>query len=140
VRVNPPAASTASHWLAISACAVAVVGVAAVWTGVSMIVRGPCAWFAVLAALDAALLLRLANWPPGRSRVALALGVVALTVVCAAYFIATAQIGHAMGMRPYEALPLMSFDLASLYARSNVGWAEGLWLALALVVAWRGAK
>ena len=140
VRVNAPIAPTASLWLAIAACAVAIVGVAAVWTGVSLMVNRPCGWIAVLAALDAVLLLRLANWPPGRSRVAVALGVVVLTVACAGYFIATAQIGRAMGLRPYEALPMMSIELACLYVRANVGWVEAGWLTLAGVVGWRGAK
>ena len=138
--MNAPTVSTASRWLALAACAVAVIGVAAVWAGLSLITNGPCGWMAVLAALDAILLLRLANWPPGRSRVAVALGVIGLTVICAGYFIATAQIGRMMGMRPYEALPRMSVDLASLYLRANVGWAEALWLMLAGVVGWRGAK
>lgn len=138
--MNARSTPTATRWLALAACAVAVIGVAAVWAGLSLIANGPCGWVAVLAALDAILLLRLANWPPGRSRVAVALGVVGLTVFCAGYFIATAQIGRAMGMRPYEALPRMSFDLASLYVRSTVGWAEALWLALAGAVAWRGAR
>ena len=138
--MNSPNTPTASQWLALAACAVAIVGVAAIWTGASLIFRAPCAWIAVLAALDAVLLLRLANWPAGRSRVLVALGVLLLTVLCAGYFIAGAQIGRAMGMRPHEALPMMSVDLARLYLSSNVGWIEALWLALAGVVAWRGAR
>lgn len=126
--------------LALVACAVAIVGVAAFWAGVSLVAGGLCAWMAVLAALDAVLLLRLANWPAGRARVVLALVVVALTVLVAGYFIATAQIGRSMGMRPFEALPRMSVDIASLYLRSNLGWIDAVWVALAGIVAWRGAK
>ncbi len=70
----------------------------------------------------------------------LTLGVTALTIVLAGHFLATAQVGRVMGLRPYEALPRMSPDLAWLYLQSQLGWAEAAWLALAGLVGWRAAK
>lgn len=134
---TPPAATL---WFALLACAVAVVGVAAVWAGMSLVTRSLCGWMAVIAALDAALLLRLANWPGGRGRALAALAVVVLTVLVAAYFVATAQIGRTLGLRPFEALPRMSLELAALYLRSNAGWVEALWSLSATAVAWRAAR
>ena len=129
---NAPAAIP----LALVACLVAIFGVAAVWAGASVLLRGHHAWFAIVAALDAALLLSLANWPRSRARGAVAAGVTLLTILVAQYFIATAQIGVAMGLRPYESLPLMSADLALLYARNNTSAFEWTCYAIALVVAW----
>lgn len=126
--------------LALAACAVAIVGVAAVWAGVSLITRTQCAWMAPVAALDAALLLRLATMPAGRVRVALALAVTLLTIVGANFLVASAQIGVSMGLRPVEAVSRMSLELAALHAQSNNGWIEAGWYALALVLAWRCAR
>jgi len=126
--------------LALAACAVAIVGVAAVWAGVSLITRTQCAWMALVAALDAALLLRLATMPAGRVRVALALAVTLLTIVGANFLVASAQIGVSMGLRPVEAVSRMSLELAALHAQSNNGWIEAGWYALALVLAWRCAR
>lgn len=132
--------SVATQVLALAACVVAVIGVAAIWAGLSLITRGQCSWMAPVAALDAALLLRLASWPAGPSRIALALIVTASTVLAANFLVAAAQIGSAMGLRPVEAVSRMSVDLAALYARSNNGWIEAAWYALALVLAWRCAR
>jgi hypothetical protein len=128
------------RWLAFAACFVAIVGVSAVWAGVSLILAGICAWIAVLAALDAALLLRLASWPSGSGRAALALAVTLATVLVANYFVASAQIGRVMGLRPVEAVTRMSLDLAALYAQSNFGPIEAAWYAAAAVVAWLSAR
>jgi hypothetical protein len=123
--------------IALLAGVVAIAGVAAIWAGAAAITRSQCGWIAPLAALDAALLLRLAAWPGGRSRSVLALAITLSTIVGANALVATALIGRALGLRPYEALSGMSLELASLHAQSNTGWTEWLWYALAAVVAWR---
>ena len=131
---------TASRPLALIACAVAVVGVAAIWAGISLITHGMSAWMAPFAALDAALLLRLASWPAGRARVTLALVATALTILCANYLVAAAQIGRALGLRPVESVPHMSIELAALYAQSNSGWFEGACYVVAALLAWVFAR
>ena len=130
---SPPLAAKP---LALLACAVAIVGVAAVWAGASVLLRDGAAWFAVVAALDAALLLKLANWPRSPSRIAAAVGVTLLTIAVGQSFVATARIGVVMGLRPFEALPLMSGQLAWLYAQQNTGAFEWACYAIALAVAW----
>lgn len=129
---NPLAAKP----LALLACVVATVGVAAVWAGASVLLPFTTAWMAIVAALDAVLLLKLANWPRAPSRAALAVGVTAATVLLAQYFVATARIGLVMGLRPFEALPLMSPDLVLLYAQSNLGSIDCICYGIALAVAW----
>lgn len=129
-------APAATKPLALFACVVAVLGVAAVWAGASVLLRGVAAWFAIVAALDAILLLRLANWPRGASRTALAVGVTVATILVAQYFVATAHIGVVMGLRPFESLPLMSGELAWLYSQHNTGVFEWVCYAIAVVLAW----
>lgn len=133
---NAPAAVP----LALAACAVAVFGVAAIWAGASVLLHGGAAWFAIVAALDAVLLLRLANWPRGARGAAVTMTVTLLTILVAQYFVATARIGVVMGLRPFESLPLMSFDLAWLFARNNTGAFEWACYAIALGVAWAMAR
>jgi hypothetical protein len=126
-----------SPWLVALACIVAVFGVAALWAGASLVLRSQVGWFAVVAALDAILILRLAGWPEGRQRVGLALAVTLATILIANAMIATAQIGNAMGLRLAEALPRMSVELAALHARSNTGAIELVFYLVAIAVAWR---
>lgn len=126
--------------LALAACVVAVFGVAAVWAGASALLRLPTPWMAIVAALDAVLLLRLASWPRGASRTLLAVAVTLATILVAQHFVATANIGVAMGLRPFEALPLMSMELAMLYARSNLGVADLACYAAAMAAAWWGSR
>ena len=115
----------------------AIVGVAAVWAGLAAIVASQCAWMAPVAALDAALLLRLASFPSGTQRAALSLAITAATIVVGNALVATALIGRSMGMRPVHALARMSPDLAWMYVQANSGWVELAWYALAGVLAWR---
>jgi hypothetical protein len=135
--VTPSTPGTATVAIALFAGIAAIAGVAAIWAGIAAITMGQTAWMAIVAALDAALLMRLAGWPGGRSRAALALGITALTIVFANALVATALIGRAMGMRPYDALPAMSVELAALHARSNTGWVELVCYVVAMAIAWR---
>jgi hypothetical protein len=122
------------------ASAVAVLGVAAVWAGVAAMTGTQCGWMAPLAALDAALLLRLADWRAGRGRALVALVVTAATVIVGNALVATTLIGRAMGMRPFEAVSRMTLDLAWLHTWSNSGATEAAWYLLALALAWLAGR
>jgi hypothetical protein len=116
---------------------VAIAGVGAIWAGVSLIVGGNAGWMALVAALDAALLLRLSGYPKGSERAFFAVMITLATTAFAGYLIATARIGLAMGLRPAEAIGRMSLELGWLYVESNSGWVELGWLAGACLLAWR---
>lgn len=135
-----PAEQRASLVLVLVVALVAVLGVAAVWSGVSLMFRSNCAWMAVVTALDAALLLRLAAVPPGRARAGWAIAITLATVCVALFVIAAAQIGLLMGFRPADAVWRISPGLAWLYTSTNVGWLDGVWLAAALALAWRAGR
>lgn len=134
------AENRASPWVALAVALVAVAGVAAVWSGLSLVFRGSCGWMAVVTALDAALLLRLAAWPPGRARAGWTVAITLATVVVAWYLIAAAQIGLPMGARPAEAIWKISAGLAWLYTWTNWSWADLAWLVVALGVGWRAGR
>lgn len=132
-----PAERRASLLLLLSVSIVAVAGVGAVWSGLSLMLRSGCGWMAVVTALDAALLLRLANVPAGNTRAVWAVGITLATVLVAWFLIAGAQIGLLMGFRPADAIWKISPGLAWLYTRTNVGWIDLMWLAGGLGLAWR---
>lgn len=114
-------------WVVLSST-VAVLGLAAVWAGVSVHFRSPCSWMLVVVAVDAALLLRLAGLPAGRVRLLLTAVVTVLTVIAAALLVSAAQIGLGMGLPPNEALPALSPGLVWLYLQAQLGWLDALWL------------
>ena len=64
---------TARHWLLpLLALAVGILGMVAVWLAAYLHFRTPSGWLALVAALDIALMLRLAAAPAGRLRAGLA--------------------------------------------------------------------
>jgi hypothetical protein len=115
-------------------------GLSAVWAGVAALTGGIASWMTVVAALDAALVLRLASHPSGRRRAALAVGITLLTVLAAAVLVSAAKIGMSLGMRPAEALGRMSPELVQLYVGANVGWLDALWLLGGCALAWRAGR
>ncbi len=130
-------ASLRSTLFLLVAAAVAIAGVAAIWTGAALITRGNAGWMALVAALDAALLVRLAGYPRGSDRAVAATLITGATAVAAGFLLATARIGLAMGLRPADAVGRMSLDLAWLYVSSNAGLIELGWLLGALLLAWK---
>ena len=101
---------------------------------------GNASWMTLIAALDAALILRLASHPAGSGRAALAVGITLLTVLAAAVLVSSAKIGMSLGMRPAESLSRMSWELVPLYVGANVDWRDGLWLLAGCFLAWRAGR
>jgi hypothetical protein len=125
------------RWIVLPALIMAVLGVAAVWAGVTMVSGSRAPWFAMIVALDAVLILHLAGWRRIGGHAMLALAVTAATIVVAQGFIASAQIGSALGLRLADALPRMSAELAVLHVCSNAHASELAWyLAALLLAAW----
>ena len=131
----PSAQRTAPSLLAILLLLAGCFGFAAAWVLVAFARDRQCSWMALLAALDAVFLLRLARMPAGATRSLLAVGGTLLTIVLANWGIAAAQIGRSMGLLPWESLgklgPFYAWTLANL-ANPPV---DLLWLAASLVLA-----
>ena len=79
-------------------------GVAAAWVLLSLYGNGQKGWMAVVAALDAAWMLRIGGMRPGRARMALALLGTLLAIALANWGIAALQIGLPMGLDLWDSL------------------------------------
>ena len=138
-QVSPPRPSPGLPgavwlWAALSGLA-AVAGLTAAWTGLSVYFRDLCLWMLPVVAFDAALLLALAGVPGGRRRMALALGLTALTALLAAWTVSAAQIGLAMGVPPPEAFTRIGPGLVGLYLDAQLRWIDLLWLPASVLAA-----
>jgi hypothetical protein len=135
VPAAPTAQRTTPSLLAILLLLAGCFGFAAAWVLVAFARDRQCSWMALLAALDAVFLLRLARMPAGATRSLLAVGGTLLTIVLANWGIAAAQIGRSMGLLPWESLgklgPFYAWTLANL-ANPPV---DLLWLAASVVLA-----
>ena len=124
-----------SRWFAPALLTVGSFGFAAAWVLVAFARDRQCSWMAMLAALDAVFLLRMAKMPSGWPRTMLAVTATALTIALANWGIAAAQIGRVMGLLPWESLtrlgPFYAWTLANL-ANPPI---DLLWLASSLVLA-----
>ena len=94
--------------------AIGSIGFAAAWVLVAFARNQQCSWMALLAAIDAVLLLRLGRMPRGIARSLLAVAGTVATIVLANWGIAAAQIGRvdgpaALGIDP-QARPVLRVD------------------------------
>lgn len=124
-----------SHWFAPALLTVGSFGFAAAWVLVAFARDRQCSWMAILAALDAVFLLRMAKMPSGWPRAALAVAATAFTIALANWGIVAAQIGRSMGLLPWESLtklgPFYAWTLANLANPPP----DLFWLATSLVLA-----
>ena len=128
-------AARRARWLAPALLVIGSFGFAAAWVLLAFARDQQCSWMAILAALDAALLLRMARMPRGWLRAMLAVIATASTIVLANWGIAAAQIGRVLGLLPWESMT----KLGPFYAWTLVNLANPpidlLWLTTALVLA-----
>jgi hypothetical protein len=133
-------AARRARWLAPALLALASLGCAAAWILVALSAGRQSSWMAVVAAVDAAVVLRLARMPAGRGRAAAAVVATLATIALANWGIAAGEVGRALGMMPWDAGarlgPHYAWTLASL---ANAA-ADRAWLAAAVVVAAIGSR
>jgi len=110
-------------------------GIAAAWILLADARGSQTSWMAVIAAFDAAWLVRLARARPGLVRALAGTAATVLAIVLANWGIVASQLARPMGMLPWESAlklgPHHAYTLASL-ANSTVDLA---WLGAAIVVA-----
>jgi hypothetical protein len=127
--------ASSSRWLAPALLLLGSVGFAAAWVLLAFARNRQCSWMAVLAACDAAVLVRLARMPPGWRRASLAVASTAITIVLANWGIAAAQMGQVMGLLPWESMTRLGPSLAwTLVSMANPP-IDLLWLWMGLVLA-----
>lgn len=124
-----------ARWIAPALLLIGSFGFAAAWILLAFARDRQCSWMAILAAIDAVLLLRIARMPSGTLRMVLSVTATASTIALANWGIAAAQIGRSLGLLPWESM----VKLGPSYAWTLVNLANPpidlLWLAASLVVA-----
>ena len=124
-----------ARWLAPALLAIGIAGCAAAWILVAIGSGDQGSWMAVVAGLDAGLLLRFSGMGRGTRRTILALGATALTIAVANWGIAATQLGRSIGVLPWISAtklgPEHAWTVLSL-AHAPMDWA---WLAAGLVAA-----
>lgn len=112
-----------------------VAGFAAAWILLAAATGRQSSWMALLAALDAAFLLRIGGMPPGPRRIAWATGATAATIVLANWGIVAAGIGRLVGLGPLDSALKLGTGLAWTIVQLVNGPVDIALLLLSLVVA-----
>lgn len=110
-------------------------GIAAAWILVADARNTQSSWMAVVAALDAAWLLRLARVRPGALRALAGCLATALAIVAAGFGIIAAQLARPMGLLPWESALKLGAEHAWTLARLANGPVDIAWLLAGLVIA-----
>lgn len=128
----------ARHYVTATFVAVlALAGIAAIWGGVGLFRRSPCGWMALIAAVDAAILMRLSGFPAGAMRAHITLVITALSIVAGGFVVAAASIGIGFGALPHEAIWRTAPETAMFWWRLNISAWDVLPMLLSLPLAWR---
>jgi hypothetical protein len=122
-------------WLAPFLLLIGSTGFAAAWVLLAWTRDQQCSWMAVLAALDAVLLVRLARMPAGWLRATLAGAATAGSILLANWGIAAAQMGKPMGLLPWESMGKLGPSFAWVLVTQANHPADLAWLWLGLVLA-----
>ena len=129
-----------ARWLAPALLLLATLGCAAAWILVALAAGRQSSWMAVVAAIDTAVLLRVARAPSGLPRAVAGVAATLATIALANWGIAASEIGRSVGMLPWDAAVRLGPDYAWTLAVLANGAADRLWLATAIVVAAIGSR
>lgn len=131
-----PSFTSPLRWLAPLLAALAgSLGFMALWTFVAVLSSRPHAWLAPLAAVDIALMLRLARAPERWSRVVLALAATALAVFGGLWLIVATRLGLVMGLDPLDSALRLGPVLFESLTRLSLGPSDYALIALSLPLA-----
>lgn len=118
----------ARRWpLAIALLLLGSLGIAAAWILIADARSTQSSWMAVVAALDAAWILRLTRARAGAMRALAGVSATALSIVVAGFGIIAAQLARPMGMLPWESAlklgPHHAWTLANLaHTPTDIAW------------------
>ncbi|MEN1943788.1 hypothetical protein WCE55_08025 [Luteimonas sp. MJ293] len=122
-------------WFTLLFLLLGIAGCAALWVLVSMATGSTVSWMAVVAALDAALLLRLVRVRPGFSRALWGVLATAGCIVLSVWVVVAGLLGRMLGLSPWEAALKLGPQHAWVLTQTTHGAAEMAWLAAGLVIA-----
>ncbi|MGY0634249.1 hypothetical protein [Luteimonas sp. A478] len=122
-------------WFTLLLLLLGIAGCAALWVLVSMATGATVSWMAVVAALDAALLLRLARVRPGLSRALWGVLATSVCIVLSVWVVVAGLLGRMLGLTPWEAALKLGPQHAWVLTQTTHGAADMAWLAAGLVIA-----
>ncbi|NLG58975.1 MAG: hypothetical protein GX538_02280 [Gammaproteobacteria bacterium] len=129
--INPPP----RPWVAVLLLMLGIAGCAALWVLVSMATGRVCSWMAVVAALDAALLLRLAQVRAGPWRSLWGTLATAACIALSLWLVVSGLLGRMLGLTPWEAATRMGSYHAWTLVQTTHGAADAAWLVAGAVIA-----
>jgi hypothetical protein len=131
----PPQDARSSTWLGAAMALAGSTGIAAAWVAVSMLSASQCGWMALIAALDAAWLLRLGGATPGVARMVFGVIATALAIALAQWGIVSAHLAGMMGLGFLDTALRLGPSLAWTMAELANGPVDMAFLAIGLVLA-----
>ena len=135
VRKMPVPAARRLPFPAVALLLLASAGIAAAWALVALVTGSQCSWMALVAALDAAIVLRITGARPGALRACVAAMATAVAVALGNWWIAAGQIGRSLGLMPWDSSLRLGPDYAWTLATLANRPADLAWLAAALLFA-----
>ena len=136
----PPLPSRRRGRLALLLLSLGVAGFAAAWILLAATTGRQSSWMALLAAADAAFLLRIGGMAPGNRRAAWAVGATLATIVIANWGIVAAGIGRLIGLGALDSALKLGTGLAWTVAQLANGPLDVALLLVSLVVAALAAR
>lgn len=111
------------------------IGIAAAWVLLSQAIGRQSSWMALVAAADAALLLRMGGLAAGPWRSVVAVLATALAIALANWGIAATEVGRMLGLPPWASLAKLGAGHGWLLVQLANDAVDLAWLAAGLVVA-----
>lgn len=108
---------------------------AGIWVLLSLYLDRQAGWMAVLAAVDAALLLRIGGMAAGPVRMLMAVAGTLAIIAVANWAIVATQLGFMMGLTPWDSALKLGLHHAWMLASLANGTADLVWMGVAVVVA-----
>ncbi len=108
---------------------------AGIWVLLSLHLGRQAGWMAVLAAIDAALLLRIGGMAAGSARMLLSIAGTLAIIAVANWAIVATQLGIMMGLTPWDSALKLGLHHAWMLASLANGTADMVWMGVAVVVA-----
>lgn len=123
------------RWLPMLLLIVGLLVAGAFWIALSLRSGALCSWMALVVALDAAVLLRIAGVRPGARRAGIALLAAAATIALALWSIVALQIGLPLGLGVWDALTKLGFDYARTLLELAADTRDLVWIGAGLLLA-----
>lgn len=130
-----PALPRSRFWWPLTLLFAGGLAFAGIWVLLSLYLGHQAGWMAVLAAIDAALLLRIGGMTAGGTRMLLAIVGTLGIIAVANWAIVATQLGMMMGLTPWDSALKLGFHHAWTLASLANSTADLVWMGVGVMVA-----